>query len=201
MSPGQWVALAEVSNRLGIIEAMETSTSSAGEIVVVTAVGQDGPGVIAALARAVYDLGGNLDDATMTRLHGAFAAMVAARMPDGVDEDAVRAALAPVARDRGLTVTVQTVSDAPAEAAPDTLLTVYGADKPGIVTQVAEALAARGVNITDMDTRVAGTPESPVYVMLLEVVAGEMDLSADLDSLKRSLGVDITVSTLDTEAL
>ncbi len=177
---------------------METSTSP---IVVVTAVGQDGPGVIAALARAVYDLGGNLDDATMTRLHGAFAAMVAARMPDGVGEDAVRAALAPVARDRGLTVMVQTVSDVPAEAAPDTLLTVYGADKPGIVTHITEALAARGVNITDMDTRVAGTPESPVYVMLLEVVAGGTDLAADLDALKRSLGVDITVSTLDTEAL
>jgi len=180
---------------------METSTSAAGEIVVVTAVGQDGPGVIAALARAVYDLGGNLDDATMTRLHGAFAAMVAARMPEGVGEDAVRVALAPVARDRGLTVTVQTVSDAPAEAAPDTLLTVYGADRPGIVTQVAEALAARGVNITDMDTRVAGAPESPVYVMLLEVVGGELDLSADLDALKRALGVDITVSILNAEAL
>ena len=192
------MALAEVSDRLGIIGAMETSTS---DIVVVTAVGQDGPGVIAALARAVYDLGGNLDDATMTRLHGAFAAMVAARMPDGVGEDAVRAALAPVARDRGLTVTVQTVSDAPTEAAPDTLLTVYGADRPGIVVGVTEALAARGVNITDMDTRVAGTPESPVYVMLLEVVAGDTDFAADLETLRPSLGVDITVSILDTEAL
>ena len=177
---------------------METSTSG---IVVITAVGQDGPGVVAALARAVYDLGGNLDDATMTRLHGAFAAMVAARMPEGVGEDAVRAALSPVARDRGLTVTVQTVAEAPAEAAPDTLLTVYGADKPGIVVEVAEALAARGVNITDMDTRVAGTPHSPVYVMLLEVVAGDTDLATDLETLRRSLGVDITASTLDTEAL
>ncbi len=177
---------------------METSTSP---VIVVTAVGQDGPGVVAALARVVYDLGGNLDDATMTRLHGAFAAMVAARMPDGVGEDAVRAALRPVARDRGLTVMVQTVSDAPAEAAPDTLLTVYGADKPGIVVGVTEALAARGVNITDMDTRVAGAPHSPVYVMLLEVVAGELDLAADLNALRQSLGVDITVSTLDMEAL
>ena len=192
------MALAEVSDRLGIIGAMETSTS---DIVVVTAVGQDGPGVVAALARVVYDLGGNLDDATMTRLHGAFAAMVAARMPDGVGEDAVRAALSPVARDRGLTVMVQTVAEAPAEAAPDTLLTVYGADKPGIVAGVTEALAGRGVNITDMDTRVAGTPSSPVYVMLLEVVAGDTDFAADLETLRPSLGVDITVSILDTEAL
>lgn len=180
---------------------METSTGES--VVVLTAVGRDGPGIVARLARAVTDLGGNLDDATMTRLHGAFAAMLAARMPPGVGESDVRAALAPVARDLGLTLTVQSVSDADAsqEAAPDTLLSVYGADRPGIVASVTEALAARGVNITDMDTRLAGTPASPVYVMLLEVVAGELDLAEDLDGLKGSLGVDITARALDAEAL
>jgi glycine cleavage system regulatory protein len=46
-------------------------TLSANPIIVITAVGRDQPGIIAALARAVYDLGGNLDDATMTRMRGA----------------------------------------------------------------------------------------------------------------------------------
>jgi len=170
-------------------------------VVVITAVGRDGPGIIAALAKAVYDLGGNLDDATMTRLHGAFATMVAARLPaDRTPEDA-RAALVPVAKEMGLTITVQSVSDAHQETPPDTLLTVYGADKPGIVYQVAAHLAASGINITDMDTRLAGTPESPVYVMLLEAAAGEADLTADLADLRRTLGVEISIQPLDSEAL
>ncbi len=177
---------------------METGNET---VVVITAVGRDGPGIVAALAGAVFDLGGNLDDATMTRLHGAFAAMVAARLPAGKSADDARKALAPLAAERGLTVTVQAVSDAHSETAPDTLLTVYGADKPGIVYQVASALAGRGVNITDMDTRLTGTADAPVYVMLLELVAGEVDLNTDLAGLKLSLGVDMTVQALDPEAL
>ena len=168
---------------------------------VITAVGRDGPGIVAALAQAVYKLGGNLDDATMTRLHGAFAAMVAARLPEGKSEDDARAALQALAEERGLTVTVQTVSDAHSETAPDTLLTVYGADHPGIVYQVTSALASRGVNITDMDTRLTGTTDAPVYVMLLELVAGEIDLTGEMAALKASLGVDMTVQALTPEAL
>ena len=170
-------------------------------VVVITAVGRDKPGIIAALARAVLDLGGNLDDATMTRLHGAFATMVVARLPMGKTEADARAALQPVAEEMGLTVTVQSVPDAHSETPPDTLLTVYGADKPGIVHAVASLLAARGINITDMDTRLAGTVESPVYVMLLEAVAGDLDLTDDLAGLRRELGVDISARLLDTEAL
>ena len=170
-------------------------------VVVITAVGRDKPGIIAALARAVLDLGGNLDDATMTRLHGAFATMVVARLPMGKTEADARAALAPVAEEMGLTVTVQSVPDAHSETPPDTLLTVYGADKPGIVHAVASLLAARGINITDMDTRLAGTAESPVYVMLQEAVAGDLDLTDDLAGLRRELGVDISARLLDTEAL
>ena len=175
---------------------MQTET-----VVVITAVGQDGPGIVAALAKVVFELGGNLDDATMTRLHGAFAAMVAARLPAGTSESAAREALAGLAAERGLTVTVQSVSDAHAETLPDTLLTVYGADKPGIVYRVASALAERGVNITDMDTRLTGTHDAPVYVMLLELVAGDLDLTGELTVLKASLGVDMTVSALSPEAL
>ncbi len=180
---------------------MGLSAELADPIVVITAVGRDRPGIIAALAQAVYDLGGNLDDATMTRLHGAFAAMVAARLPPGRTLDDARAALAPVASALGLTLAVQAVPDARTDAPADALLTVYGADKPGIVHQVTQALAAHGVNITDMDTRLAGAPDAPVYVMLLEVAAGDRDLSADLDSLRADLGVDITLRALDAEAL
>ena len=170
-------------------------------VVVITAVGQDGLGIVAALAKVVFELGGNLDDATMTRLHGAFAAMVAARLPAGTSETAAREALAGLAAERGLTVTVQSVSDAHAETLPDTLLTVYGADKPGIVYHIAAALAERGVNITDMDTRLTGTLDAPVYVMLLELVAGDVDLAEEMATLKASLGVDMTVSALSPEAL
>ena len=174
------------------------------QIVVVTAVGQDRPGIVAALARALFELGGNLDDATMTRLHNVFTTMVSAKLPQGRTADDVRAALAPIADRMELIIAVEPVqvsSERPQVPPPDHLVTVYGADKPGIVYQITSHLAARGINITDMDTRRAGTDEAPLYVMLLEVTAGESDLSSDLASLRAELGVDISVQSLDMEAL
>jgi glycine cleavage system transcriptional repressor len=171
-------------------------------VVVITAVGQDRPGIVAALAKAMFDLGGNLDDATMTRLHSAFATMVSASLPVGVNVDDCRAALAPVAREMGLTVTVQEVNgEDGAETPPDHLITVYGADKAGIVFEVTARLAERGVNITDMDTRLTGAPGSPIYVMVLEVACGDTDLASEIETLRKTLGVDITVQSLDAEAL
>ncbi len=172
-----------------------------GQIVVITAVGQDRAGVIAALTGAVYHMGGNLDDATMTRLHGAFACMVSARLPDGATPADLSDALRPIAAELELAVTVQPVLDTHSDAPPDTLLTISGADKRGIVAQVTKALAARGVNITDMDTRVAGGANAPVYICLLEASVGNRDISADLDALRAALGVDIRARPLDSEAL
>jgi glycine cleavage system transcriptional repressor len=174
----------------------------AGTTVVVTAVGEDRPGIVAALAKAMYELGANLDDATMTRLHDIFTTMLSAELPEGKTTDDCRHALEAASRETGVVVTVQTVRPDPVHGdAPDHLITVYGADRPGIVYGVAGHLAARGVNITDMDTRRTGSPEAPVYVMLLEVHAGDVDLDTDLDDLRRSLGIDITVQRLDAEAL
>ena len=49
-------------------------------------------------------------------------------------------------------------------------ISVYGADHPGIVHGVAQALAAGGVNVVGLSTRVVGEGEGePIYVMLLEV--------------------------------
>ena len=179
----------------------ENSQASTETVVVITAVGRDQPGIIAALAKAVFDLGGNLDDATMTRLHGAFSTMVSARLPEGRTEEDVRSALAPVASTLGLTLAVQTVPALAEEDTPDTQITVYGADRPGIVYQVASRLALRGVNITDMDTRLTGTATAPVYVMLLETVTGDLDLTDDLAALRDELGVNVSAQPLDTEAL
>lgn len=169
---------------------------------VITAVGEDRPGIVAAIAGAMYEIGANLDDATMTRLHDAFATMVSADLPPGETADDCRRALARVADSMDLTITVHQVrSDAPHGAPPDHAVTVYGADKPGIVYGVTSRLGERGVNITDMDTRLTGSPGSPVYVMLLEVAAGNADLATELDGLRRDLGVEITVQELDSEAL
>ena len=173
--------------------------------VIITAIGgQDKPGIIAALTKAVLDVGGNLDDATMTRLRGAFANMLAATLPDGASADDLRGRLETVATQLGLYVSVEEIPDDQPEPEPDHSITVYGADHPGIVYRITSLLADRNVNITDLDTRVAGGPGNPVYIMVLQTSGG--DWSALPGELAASAATELHVNVrhpteIETEAL
>lgn len=134
----------------------------------ITAVGADRPGIVAALTEALLPLGGNLLDCRAALLRGSFAMVMAVEVPDDVDRAAARAAMEPVAARLGLEVWV---GESAAAALPDgerCVVSVYGADHPGIVHAVSAALAGQGVNIVDLSSRVVGNP--PVYVLGIEAV-------------------------------
>ncbi len=181
-----------------------------GRYVMLTAFGQDRPGIVAALAEGLYRLGCNIEDTCMTLLRGEFAMMVLVRLPAELAPDRLADRLTPQTLPLGLTLLCREISpeaatDAPGSPAPSVMLSVYGADRPGIVAQVARAVADQGGNITDMNTRVIGSPEHPVYAMVLEVqVPPEYRLESlheALDRLKPTLGVDITVRPIESVQL
>lgn len=167
------------------------------ERAVVTAVGIDRRGIVAALAGVLTDLGCNLEDSTMSMLGGNFAVLLMVALPDGVGPAAVESGLAPVVEAMGLAVSVRAVpvgAEKPiggdvgtagtAGAASDEdeavyAFSVHGADRLGIVRHATEALAAAGANIVDLSTRLVGDPDGPVYV--LTITAG-FDAGANVES-------------------
>ena len=178
--------------------------------VMLTAFGQDRPGIVAALAEGLYQLGCNIEDTCMTRLRGEFSMMVLVRLPASLAPDHLSDRLALQTRSLGLTllcreVPPEAVTHSPESQAPSVMLSVYGADRPGIVAQVARAVADQGGNITDMNTRVIGSSERPVYVMVLEVLlpveCRPEAFQEALDRLKPTLGVDITVRPIESVRL
>ena len=54
---------------------------------IVTALGQDRPGIVAGVTKVLYDLGCNLEDSAMTRLEGEFARHTPKRLGDGGPRD------------------------------------------------------------------------------------------------------------------
>ena len=84
------------------------------------------------------------------------------------------------------------------------MVSVYGADRPGIVSRVSEALAAHRANITDLVTRVVDG-DTPVYVMLMEVtIPAGVDPAAiegDLKGIAQELAVDVAFHPLEEETL
>ncbi len=176
----------------------------------VTAVGADRPGIVAAVTRAFVDHGCNLEDSSMTILRGQFAMMLVVDAPAGVGARELQAALDRPAADLDLVVTVRPAAAPPAGSLdePDAVcwtVSVYGADRPGIVHGVASLLAGAGVNIVDLTTRVIGDPSRPVYAMLLDVsVPPDVDpvrLGEELNALAAELNVDCSLHPAEADIL
>jgi glycine cleavage system transcriptional repressor len=178
----------------------------ASRFALLTAFGQDRPGIVAALTEGLYRLGCNIEDTCMTRLRGEFTMMVMVRLPEAVAARELSARLAPFISPLDLTVLCRALPDRVAERTPEEdrplfMLSVYGADHLGIVAQVARVVADHGGNITDVNTRVVGSPDQPLYIMVLEIQltpgSSPDSLQDALEQLKPSLGVDLTFRPLE----
>lgn len=174
---------------------------------IVTAFGQDQPGIVAALAEGLFQLGCNIEDTSSIQLRGEFTMMLLVRLPKGLAADQLADRLPAHISSLDLTVVCR---DVPAQAAmrkpapptPTYMLSVYGADHPGIVARVARTVADQGGNITVMNTRVVGAADKPVYVMVLEIKLPDGTppdrLQEALEKLKPSIGVDLTFRKLES---
>ena len=164
----------------------------------VTAIGKDQPGIVAAVTKVLHERGGNLEDSAMTILGGHFAIVLLVATQD--DPDDLHDALASATGALGLTISVSRAEATRTPAEPTHLLSVYGADRPGIVAGVTGALADAGANVIDLETQVIGADEEPVYAMLLELAtdAPEAVASAVAEACA-TLGVDHTLRAVDTE--
>lgn len=120
---------------------------------VLSLIGPDRTGLVAALSEVVTEHGGNWERSQMTELAGIFAGVVLVHLPPERADDFL-AALAPL-RDLGLMdVTPRPVvhSGQVPDDAPTVSFTVVGADRTGIVREVADLLASLGVSIVDLRT-------------------------------------------------
>ena len=173
--------------------------------VAVTAVGADRPGIVAAVTGVLLERGGNLEDTSMTILRGHFAMTLVVDVAADLAPDVLEAELAERVPD--LVVTVRAMGEERHESpvGEEWTVSVYGADRPGMVHEVARLLAERSVNVVDLRTRVIGDPGHPVYAMLFDVtlpptVSGE-ELGVALRDLAARGGIECTLHPADADIL
>jgi glycine cleavage system transcriptional repressor len=167
---------------------------------IVTALGKDRPGIVAGVTKILYELGCNLEDSAMTRLKGEFAVMLIFSVPAKVSAERLRRAFLPLER-RGLVVHLKplTASEtrAPKGRGNAFQISVYGADRPGIVFRVSDALAKAGVNITDVHTHRSAGGGPSLYLLLLEVEVppsrSVQALETQLARTAKRLGVEVSL--------
>jgi glycine cleavage system regulatory protein len=164
------------------------------ETLVLTVLGPDRTGLVEALADRIAAAGGNWEASHMARLAGQFAGIVLVTA-ERDHADRVMSALRGL---DGLEVSLR-VSAAPAPAPGERVrLELTGADRPGIVRDVARVLAETGVNIEELESSVASAAMSgePLFtaraVLRLPPQRALADVRSGLESLSSELMVDLT---------
>jgi glycine cleavage system transcriptional repressor len=116
----------------------------------------------------------NIEDSQMSILRGHFSMMLLVSAPDTVDAQQLSTDLSATGDELGLeALGVGEVSiEESGQARSSHVITVYGADHPGILHAVSAALSELGVNIVDLTTRLVGDDDA-VYVAVLEVQVPE----------------------------
>jgi len=168
-----------------------------------TIVGRDRPGIVAQVTEILFNLGCNIADSSCSILGGQFAMILIISHPQFTSRDSFGEAFQPL-EEADLTVALRVLKPG-GEVPPHfegeiCMISVYGADRPGIVYRVAQVLGAKRINITDLNTKLVGSEQRPVYVMILEAIlpagVSEQEVDVWMTPLREQLQVDINVRTI-----
>jgi glycine cleavage system regulatory protein len=151
---------------------------------IVTLHGEDRPGVVERLSRVLAEHGANWNESRMTRLANQFSGILLVTVPESRLEQ-LKAALQNLAT-VDLAITLKELTRTEPTGARVLTLELLGQDRPGIVHEFAEALAQRGVNINELETRCSSASWSGGTVFRARA---ELSVPKDqpLDELQRAL--------------
>lgn len=168
--------------------------------VVISVLGFDRPGIVAAVTKALLDTRCNIEDVNQTILQTEFAGVFIATIPEDVEEKELLGSLCRVLEPLGLTVVVKALSGTSDWVAPESepfVVTTVGPDRLGLVAGMTEVLARFGVNIANLKAVFRGGENPRDNLMIYEVdvpVAVEMKAFRDaLFDRAGSLGLELSI--------
>ena len=169
---------------------------------IMTAFGKDRPGIVADLARLIYESGCNLDDSTMTRLADEFTIILLLSGKGDELEEQLHKECRRLEIEKKLSAFIRPVEVEQPASRPGNMHTirVEGLDQAGIVYKISRFLAENQINIESLTSKKNYSPESggAIYQMKMEVLLPDTVSLADaekgLSRIENDLNVDITIS-------
>lgn len=166
---------------------------------VLTVLCDDRPGVVELLAQTISQHHGNWLESRMAHLAGKFAGILQVAVAEAHQAE-LRTALNQLA-DKGLKIVIE---DAITISKPDCRefnFSVVGNDRPGIVREIAQAFAARHINMGELETACSSMPWSgePLFeatgVIEVPKSVDMNELYDYLDKIADELAVDIRLES------
>ena len=163
-----------------------------------TLVGRDRPAIVAHVTAALYDGGANLGETSMLRLGGNFSIMMMVQFSGNTH--ALHDLVGGVAESLDLHLHIDHIDARLHDhRIPDVRISVYGADRAGIVAKVTGVLAEAGLDILELESDVGGTDVEPIYIMSIEgdATQGIPALESALE-IVRAEGIDASLQPIET---
>ena len=189
-----------IRRTVAVTEQQTPATTS----LVVTAIGDDRPGLVSLLSDRARGFGANWAGSRLASHAGQFAGMVHLEVPPENAEPLANALRG--LEGAGLRVMVARSETSAAPAGRRIVkLDLVGPDRPGIVRDLSRALADRGVSIEELHTEIlrAGTTAEQLFKVTAVLVVPEKlaaeDLRRDLEALASRMMLDVALGE-DTPA-
>ena len=164
---------------------------------IVAIVGEDKPGIVERVSNLVLAAGGNWEESRMARLSGKFAGILRLSV-NSVNAEKLTLDLVGLEA-LGLKIVVEPGTPT-IDAGYETIgLELIGHDRPGIVRDISNLLAGRGVNIEELETELTSAPTSGDVLFRARArlrtprTVAPDELRSLLESLANDLMVDFTI--------
>ncbi len=169
---------------------------------VITAFGEDKPGIVEKITKILYEKNLNIEDSSMTRLNNEFTVMLVVASQDDVSENELKKEFEKVEKEMKLFINVKEIPEEIVENKQEIgeiyNLIVYGADKPGIVYKVSKLLADKNINISDLRTE----KSRDLYVMAIQAevpkITNMEEFEKEIEKLKEEMNIDISLEKVET---
>lgn len=168
---------------------------------IITVIGADSPGILAAVSGIISDSGGNIEDISQTILQNEFAGIFIITMPDGFDLSLLDKKFFEALEPKGLQFYIKTI-DAPSVPSeqPNSqpfVITTTGPDRTGLVAGITSIIASHGVNITNFRAVFRGGDNPMDNIMFYEVDVPDsmshVKFAQELRAYAGSLNLDINI--------
>jgi glycine cleavage system regulatory protein len=151
---------------------------------VLTVIGDDKPGLVESLAKTIAAHSGNWLESNMSQLAGKFAGILRVSVADD-DRDALIQALKSMPN--GLKLIIEQAASPRTVGAPVAVqIHLVANDRPGIIKEIAQALAAMGINVESLITTCAPAPMTSSELFTATAILN-IPPTLEIDHLKQEL--------------